>query len=147
CAADGVVIDGGAPVFQVGDTFSFTPYAPDQIEESFSGGPAHGPVLDLRVVGRVRTVNQFLFTDGQLFLSRGLVDTYRDQILLPENADVVLRHGVDDLDALAETLDALVAPGTPILDLHESARRVETTTAVERTALFLLAASVAVAGL
>ena len=106
-----------------------------------------GPRFELRVVGRVRTVNQFLFTGSQVLVSPGVVAAHRDEMLLIENADVRLVHGADDLEALQRSVNEILAPGTPILDLEESSRRVETTTSVEWTALLLLAVTVAVAGL
>ena len=98
-------------------------------------------------MGRVRTINQFLFTGGQVLVSPGVLAAHRDEMLLIENADVRLVHGADDLEALQRSVNEILAPGTPILDLHESSRRVETTTSVEWTALLALAATVAAAGL
>ena len=146
-AADEVVVDEQTPGLEVGDVVPFTPFAPYQMEESFTGGTARGPALELRVVGRVRTINQFLFTGGQVLVSPGVLAAHRDEMLLIENADVRLVHGADDLEALQRSVNEILAPGTPILDLHESSRRVETTTSVEWTALLVLAATVAAAGL
>ena len=146
-ADDEVVVDEQTPGLEVGDVVPFTPFAPYQIEESFTGGTARGPALELRVVGRVRTINQFLFTGGQVLVSPGVLAAHRDEMLLIENADVRLVHGADDLEALQRSVNEILAPGTPILDLHESSRRVETTTSVEWTALLVLAATVAAAGL
>ncbi|MET0914005.1 MAG: FtsX-like permease family protein [Acidimicrobiales bacterium] len=143
-ADDEVVIDENTSG-EVGDVLDFTAYAPD--EDPFSG-PASGVHLDVEVVGRVKTLAQFLFLpDGQAFLSPGFAAEHGDDALLVENADVQLRNGAADIAALQRSVDDVVAPGTPVLDLHEAARRVGTTTTVERTALNVLAAVILLAGL
>ena len=120
-------------MLEVGDILAFTAYAPDEVPFS---GPATGVHLDVGVVGRVKTLAQFLFVpDGQAFLSPGFAAEHGDDALLVENADVQLRNGAADMAALQRSVDEVVAPGTPVLDLHEAARRVGTTTSVEQTAL------------
>lgn len=145
-APDEVVVDeNAARESPLGSTFRFQGY--ELGTDDRSGLPPHGPRMTLRVVGVVRTVPQFLFvSDGQVLVSPGVVARYRSQMNLLENADVVLRHGRADIAALKRDMNALVAPGAPVLDLHAVSRRVDTTLAVERTALVLLAAAVALAG-
>src|SRR4029078_1768148 len=48
--------------------------------------------------------------------------------------------------ALQRDVNKFVGAGTPILDFHEVARRVETSTAVETSALLLLFVAVSAAG-
>ena len=144
-ADDEVVIDENTTGVEVGDVLSFTAYAPDELPFS---GPATGVHLDVEVVGRVKTLAQFLFVpDGQAFLSPGFAAEHGDDALLVENADVQLRNGAADIAALQRSVDEVVAPGTPVLDLHEAARRVGTTTSVEQIALYVLAGVILLAGL
>jgi hypothetical protein len=128
---------------EVGDVLPFHAYSPDQ---DFDGGAAQGPAVDLRVVGLTRNVGQFLFTSGILMVSPGIVARYGDEMAVAENADVRLAPGGGGIDALRADVNEIVAPGTPLLDLNAVSRRVDTTTGVEHTALLLLAAVVAVAG-
>ncbi len=128
----------------VGATITFQPYAPDQPETT---GQPRGPKVTMHVVGVVRTVPQFLFaSDGQALVSPGFMVRYGSQILDLQNADVVLRHGSADVGALRRDMNRLVAPGAPVLDVHATSRRVNTTLAVERIALLLLAAAVILGG-
>jgi len=145
-APDEMVIDENVPaeLVDVGDVVPFHAYGPDQ--EPGEGEPT-GPEFEFRVVGRVKTMNQFLFlTEGQVVVSPGLVEQFGDQMIAIENADVRLVDGAADNAALERTVTEVIAPGTPVLDLNETARRVETTMAVERTALLTLAAVVALVG-
>src|SRR5581483_444667 len=143
-APNEVVISEGAPeVGHVGTTFAFRPYAADQPDGT---GEPHGPVVTLKVVGVVRTVNQFLLTPDQAFLSPGFVATYGSRITRAPNADVVLRHGQADVAALRRDVTRLIAPGTPVLDYPSLTRRIRTTLDVERVALLALGAVVALAG-
>jgi ABC-type lipoprotein release transport system permease subunit len=131
----------------VGSTFMFQPYGLDQGIDSDTSVRPDGPQLSMKVVGVVRTINQFLFVpDGQVFVSPAFVATYGEQVQTLENADVVLRNGASDIAALKRDMNELVAPGAPVFDLHAVSRRVDTTLSVERTALLLLAAVVAIAG-
>lgn len=117
--------------------------------QSESGGKARGPDLRLRVVGVVRNVQQFLFvTDGQGIVSPGVVARYGKvpDVAILENAYVQLRDPARDVPALQHDVNQFVGAGTPILDFHEVARRVDTSTAVETSALLLLFAAVALAG-
>ena len=143
-APDEVVISDGAGVpAEVGDTVAFRPYARGQ--DDTTGEASTGPLVNLRVVGKVRTVNQFLFTP-QVFLPPGFMSRYRDEINILQNADVRLRDPKHDVPALQRGVNEVIAPGTPVLDLGAVTRRVDTTLNVERTALLLLAGVVALAG-
>lgn len=128
---------------EVGDVIPFHAYSPDQ---DFDGGAAKGPAVDLRVVGLTRNVGQFLFTTGIVMVSPGMLDRYGDEMAVAQNADVRLAPGGGGIEALRRDVNEIVAPGTPLLDLNAVSRRVDTTTGVEHTALLLLAAVVAVAG-
>lgn len=144
-APEEVVVDENAPDVQVGDVIPFHAYGPTQEP---GDGAATGPALRLRVVGRVKTMAQFLFVpDGQVLASPALIAQHGDEMVAIENADVRLVHGAGDAAALERTVNRVIAPGTPILDLNDTARRVETTMSVERTALLTLAAVVALVGL
>jgi ABC-type lipoprotein release transport system permease subunit len=145
-APDEAVVDEGAARqegVEIGDVIPFHAYSPDQ---DFDGSAAEGPQVDLRVVGLTRNVGQFLFTEGILMASPGLMARYGDEMAVAQNADLRLAPS-GDIDALRRHVNEIVAPGTPVLDLNAVSRRVDTTTSVEHTALLLLSAVVAVAGL
>jgi hypothetical protein len=103
-----------------------------------------GPLVHFKVVGVADTLNEFLFT-GQAFVGPGFATAHRD-VQLFENADVKLRGGSGDIPALQRAVSDTIGEGTPLLDLHSAARRVETTIDVERVALLMLAVAIAVAG-
>src|SRR3954452_7651121 len=125
----------------VGDHFPFVPYTPDQ---DF-GEPSRGPTLDMTVVGVIRTPLTNTFT-GAAFPSPAFAQQYAGKAMLIENAVVQLRHGEADMAALRRDAGTDLASGTPVLDLHTTARRVTATTDVEHAMLSLLAAIVALAG-
>jgi hypothetical protein len=148
-ASDEMVVDeiAARDGYDVGDVVPFHAYAIEQIEDD-DGGPATGPNVGMRVVGVVRNLAQFVFvTDGQGLVSPGFVARYRDEAVILENANVQLRDGAAGMAALQRDVNLDVAPGTPVLDQHNVARRVTTTLDVERTALLLLGGVVALAGL
>jgi len=129
----------------VGSRFVFTPFAPDQEVETAAS--AKGPRTPLRVVGVVRTTNQFLFVpEGLAYLSPGFVDRNHGKMQEFQNGVVRLAGGASDSTRLKRDASEALAPGTVTLDLNQVARRVTTSTDVERTALLLLAVAVAVAG-
>lgn len=143
-AADEVVVDEHAGL-AVGDTFTFTPFGPDQID--LEGAPPDGPELSLRVVGVIRFTSQFLFQDdGFILPSPGMLERYGDRMAPAENAHVRLGNPATDVARLQRDANDLLAPGTPILDFGAAARRVETTVAFEETALLVLAGLVTLAG-
>jgi ABC-type antimicrobial peptide transport system permease subunit len=145
-STDEVVVDEnvGKQAPPVGGTFTYHFYAPNQPEES---GPPHGPTLTMHVVGVVREVPEFLFvTEGQVLVSPGFMAKYGSRISADENADIVLRHGDADIGRLRHDVNALVAPGTPVLDVLATSRRVDTTLSVETTTLLLLAAAILLGG-
>jgi FtsX-like permease family len=128
----------------VGGTFTYQFYAHDQVDET---GIPHGPKLTMHVVGVVREVPEFLVVaDGQVLVSPGFMARYGSRVAVAENADIVLRHGAADVAALRHDVNTLIAPGTPILDTHATSRRVDTTLAVEGTALLLLATAILLGG-
>ena len=129
----------------VGSVIDYTPYALD--EDDTSGDPPQGPHVQLRVVGVVRHVPEFLFVPGMIMLSPGFLATHGTGLLLVENAMVRLAGGAADASQFRADVNELVAPGVPINDLHVIERRVDTTIRVERVALLLLGAAVALAGI
>jgi hypothetical protein len=147
-AADELVVDEhlvkDAPL---GSTIEFQAYGADQPLVNSTGDLPHGLKITMHVVGVVREVPEHLFVyQGQALVSPGFLARYRNQITAHPNANVRLQHGPSDIAALKRDVSSLMAPGVPVLDLHTVSRRVDTTVAVERTALLLLAASVALAG-
>ncbi|MDQ1481630.1 MAG: putative transport system permease protein [Actinomycetota bacterium] len=130
----------------LGQVFDMHLYRTDQVD---SGGKPRGPDVKLRVVGVVRNVQQFLFvTDGQGLVSPGVVARYSKvpKVAIVPNAYVQLGRPGRDLPALQRDVNKIIGEGTPVLDFHEVARRVETTTGVESSALFFLFVAVAAAG-
>jgi len=129
----------------VGDTIPFTPYTPE--DEEGGAGPLEGPRLTMRVVGIMRTpVEELFLPEGFGVAAPGLIDRH-PEVSFFENAFVQLVEPATGAAALEEHASADVAPGTPILDLHVLARRATATTDVERSALLLLGAAIALAGL
>ncbi len=143
--ADEMVVDeqtAAANHVHVGSVVPFEAFAPSQTDPTAT---PTGPSFRIRVVGIVRDVDQFLFASAGL-VSPGVVTHYGDRILLHPNAVVRLTHGEADVAALRRDVNALVAPGVPVLDLDNASRRVTTTLAVERFALAMLALAIAAAG-
>jgi hypothetical protein len=142
---DEVVIDENAVTqTPLGSSFRYQFYAPNQPDQS---GPPHGPTLTMHVVGVVREVPEFLFvTEGQILVSPGFMARYGSRISAAPNADIVLRHGEADIGKLRQDVNSLVARGAPVLDVHATSRRVNTTLDVEATALLLLAAAILLGG-
>ncbi len=125
---------------EVGDTFGFAPYTPEQ-----EPGRLH---LTMEVVGIVRTPVEPLFVaDGFVLASPGLIDRHPADVGYIENGVAQLRDPAADMAALEAHATTDLAVGTPVLDLHNAARRVTASTDVERTALMLLGAAIALAGL
>lgn len=145
-ASDEVVVDEtAAKAKPLGSSFVFQPFGATQ--DDLSGEPPNGPPITLHVVGVVRDLSEFLFVaEGRIVAPPGVLARYGDQVEHIENADVRLRGGAADIASLQRDASALIAPGTPVLDLHAVARRVDTTLSVERAALVLLAGAIAVAG-
>jgi hypothetical protein len=129
---------------QLGQTFDFHAYAPGQ--DDTSGAPPAGAKFPLHVVGIVRTTQEFLFTPLSM-LSPGVLTAHRSDMLWIENAFVHLRPGAGGVGALQRDANQLIAPGTPVFDLHTAERRVDTTLNVEKSALLLLAIAIAAAAL
>ena len=144
-AADEVVVDdqfASAEKVRVGDVVPVQAYALDQPEAT---GTPHGPTMKLRVVGIVRTAEELLFVPGVL-VSPGVVAKYRNQAVFDPNAVVRLKGGQAGMNALRRDVNSLVAPGVPVLDLHDTSRRVTTSLAVESFALYMIALALVLAG-
>jgi hypothetical protein len=143
--ADEMVVDeqtASVDHVKVGDVVPFQAFARSQSDLT---AMPEGPSFKIRVVGVVRDVDEFLFASAG-DVSPGVVSHYGNQILLHPNAVVRLAHGEADVAALRRDVNSLVAPGVPVLDLDNAGRRVTTTLAVERFALAMLAAAIAIAG-
>jgi ABC-type lipoprotein release transport system permease subunit len=147
-ADDEVVVAEGAARAEgvhVGDTIPFTPYTAEDVPGQ--AGPLQGTPLELRVVGVIRSPVEALFvTDGFVAGSPGIL-THHPETDFFENAMVQVRGGSSGMPSLEAHTATDVAPGATILDLLGVSRRVTTTTDVESTALALLAAAIAVAGI
>ena len=117
-------------------------YALDQPEAT---GTPHGPMMKLRVVGIVRTAEELLFVPGVL-VSPGVVAKYRHEAVFDPNAVVRLKGGAAGMTALRRDVNSLVAPGVPVLDLHDTSRRVTTSLTVESFALYMIALTLVLAG-
>jgi hypothetical protein len=146
-AADEVVVEEDVAKqehLRVGSSATFHAYGARQ--DDTSGEPPSGAQMQLRVVGIVRTTQQFLFTP-LIMLSPGVLTAHHDDMLWVENAFVRLRPGSGGITALQRDANEHVANGTPVLDLRAVQRRVDTTINVEQSALLLLAIAVAATGL
>jgi ABC-type lipoprotein release transport system permease subunit len=142
---DEIVVDENAAKFApLGSSISWRAMSPDATSSSAT---ATGPTFTLHVVGVIREVDEFLFVpDGQVFTSPAFVNQNRKRMLVHPNAEVVLTNGEAGIPALKRDAGDILAPGTPVLDLHQVSRRVTTTISVERAALLLLAGAVVLAG-
>jgi hypothetical protein len=128
----------------VGDTIPFTPYTVD--EEEGAPPPLKGPALTMRIVGIMRTPIEELFVqDGFVVASPGIINDH-PEVNYFENAFVQLVDPESGAAALEAHAAADITAGVPVLDLHTVARRVTATTDVQRSALLLLAAAIALAG-
>jgi ABC-type lipoprotein release transport system permease subunit len=125
----------------VGDVMQVRTYAPDQL----NGGTPHGPKIALRVVGIVRTTEEFLFAPNAL-VSPGVVAHFRRQAFFVPNAVVRVTGGEAGMSALKRDVSSQLAPGVPVLDLRDASRRVTTSLAVESFALYMIALAVLLAG-
>jgi ABC-type lipoprotein release transport system permease subunit len=130
---------------RVGDTIAYKPFLAKQFEtEGEDPGPPAGPQLHIKVVGLVRTIEPHLFA-ALVMMSPGVIKHHPD-VFYATNAMVQLKRDSADIAALRSHVNRLVGPGTPILDLHQVQRRVDTTLDVESAALRLLALAIALAG-
>ena len=142
------VVIGPAAVktgLHVGSIIDYRPYGAEQ--DDTSNVPPNGPEVKLRVVGVVRQVDEYLFVPGMVMVSPAFLRGPGKGTLLVENAMVRLKNGNADIARLQRDVSKTVAPGTPVDNLHAIERRVDTTLDVERTALGILAATIAIAGL
>jgi hypothetical protein len=130
---------------KLGDTIDFHAASPAQVKGGDFGTGPLGAHLHIKIVGFVHTINPYLFT-GLVMMSPGVIEHYGNNIGFGTNAMVQLRHGSRDIPALQRDVTDVVGPGTPVLDLHEVQRRVDTTLDVETNALLLLGLAVAMAG-
>jgi hypothetical protein len=154
-AADEIVLDemtADHDNLELGDTVTFHAYRFSQMEPGADPGPPAGPEIDLKIVGIVRTVQPFVFTSIPM-MSPGVIAKYAseqlpegERIVFGTNAMVRLRDAGSGMRTLQSDVDKIIEPGTPVLDLHEVQRRVDTTLDVEGAALRLLALSIALAG-
>jgi ABC-type lipoprotein release transport system permease subunit len=128
----------------VGSVIDYRPYGEAQ-DDTGNVAPS-GPEVKLHVVGVVRQVDEYLFVPGMVMVSPAFLDGPGKGTLLVENAMVRLKNGAADISRLERDASKTVAPGTPVDNLHAIQRRVDTTLDVERTALSLLAATIAIAG-
>ncbi len=126
----------------VGEVVPVQGYALDQ---PLATGTPHGPTMKLRVVGIVRTSEELLFVPTVL-VSPGVVAKYRHEAVFDPNAVVRLKQGAAGMAALRRDVNSLVAPGVPVLDLHDTSRRVTTSLAVESFALYMIALALVLAG-
>jgi ABC-type lipoprotein release transport system permease subunit len=97
------------------------------------------------VVGVVRTSEELLFVPGVL-VSPGVVARYQHEAVFDPNAVVRLKGGAKAMNALRRDVNSFVAPGVPVLDLHDTSRRVTTSLAVESFALYMIALALVLAG-
>jgi hypothetical protein len=127
---------------RIGDVLHVQSYALDQPE---AVGAPHGPTMNLRVVGVVRTAEELLFVP-EVLVSPGVIAKYQNEAVFDPNAVVRLRGGAAGMAALSRDVNSLVAPGVPVLDLHDTSRRVTTSLAVESFALYMIALALVLAG-
>jgi hypothetical protein len=120
--------------------------------DDFEWSSAAGVVTELTVVGVVRlpmeSVTAFA-SDGLLLASTGWADAHLDQTpVWFTNALVRLRNGAADLPALHAGLERVTGRSDiPVKDLSTDIKRVQRSLDLERTALLMFAAAIAVTAL
>ncbi len=141
-ASDEVVVDeDGARQTPLGSTITFTALSNTDVD--FLN--ATGPTVELRIVGVIRNLQKFVFTNGYVNVSPGYVKRYGDRVLILENANVKLTPDADIREFRAMASKD-VAEGIPVLDMRAASRRVRTTLNVEQAMLIVLAGVLLVAG-
>jgi len=100
-----------------------------------------GRPVELEVVGIVTMARDHLFVgDGMGVAPPGFYQRWAAEVAGFQNGDLVVSDGGEGRRQLQADLDEVLAPGTPLLDLDEAARRAETTTGVEQGAFYVFAA-------
>lgn len=146
-ALDEVVVDefaekAGLPI---GTSVTYRMFLPTQ--DDTGKDPPAGPTLTFRVVGVIRETSEFLFANQFVIASPSVITKYGSSMFLVENGYVRIRDFERNMAKLIADAPELLAPGTPVLDLHAQERRISTALTVERAALLLLSLAVALAGL
>ena len=146
-ALDEVVVDefaekAGLPI---GTKVTYRMFLPTQ--DDTGKEPPAGPALTFRVVGVIRETSEFLFANEFIIAPPSVIKKYGSRMFLVENGHVRIRDWEQNMAKLITDAPELLAPGTPVLDLHAQERRISTALTVERAALLLLALAVALAGL
>jgi ABC-type lipoprotein release transport system permease subunit len=147
------------PQLELGSTMTWRNLSVEQAAElgfepppEFDWTTAAGPVTQLEVVGIVRmpieSVAAFA-NDGLLLTSPAWAAAHFDDVpILFTNAIVRLRNGEDDLPALRASIARLTGRSdVPVKDLATDIKRVQRSLDIERTALLMFSATVAVTAL
>ena len=143
---------------RVGKTLTFHGYSPADFTASDGGttplpdDQLHGPVVKMTIVGVVRMPIDSVLTfaaEPELYPSPGFYAQHHDQMAVYfTNGFVRLRHGAADLPAFQAHLAQVYGRADiPVKDLSEDVKRVQNSTGVERTALYLFAAVAALASI
>jgi ABC-type lipoprotein release transport system permease subunit len=118
------------------------------VQAFFGGGGFDGPRIPATVVGIGNTPLDYIFTSGEpASYPSGAVLAKHTEVPRFGNLVVRLRPGTDVTAFTARAQAALGFPDVPVRDLAEDRKRFEHATSLERTALLLFAAAVALAGL
>ncbi len=155
---EAVVTQSTIGMVHLGETLTLRTYSPQDAQTLGEPGPStdwkatHGPVTRITVVGVVRMPMESVlsFAAGPLLItSPGYMAEHRSQIDFDfNNALVRLRHGAADVPQLKADVARLYGrDDIPVTDLKDDIKRVDNSLGVERTALLLFAAAVALAGL
>lgn len=117
-------------------------------EMSFGSKPVpNGPSVEATVVGIGNSAMEFTFYDnGPAWVPSGAFLANHPEVPRFGNLVVRLRPGTDVAEFGRRAADALGLPNIPVRDLAEDTKRVTHGTDLERTALLLFAAAVALAG-
>ena len=112
-----------------------------------SGPLGSGPSVEATVVGIGNSVMDLTFHgDSPSFIPSGALLRDHPEIPRAGNLVVRLRPGTDVAEFGRRAAEAMGLPGLPVRDLAEDTKRVTHGTDLERTALLLFAAAVALAG-
>lgn len=118
-----------------------------EFDETGPLGPESGPSVAVTVVGVGDSHIDLQFQgDSPAFTPSGAFLTQHPEIPRATNLVVRLRPGTDVAEFGRRAAEAMGLPGLPTRDLSEDTKRVTHGTDLERTALLLFAAAVALAG-
>jgi ABC-type lipoprotein release transport system permease subunit len=132
-------------------TITFDEFMANGFQEPTDWSTSEGPRFKMRIVGVVRqpmTGAVSFAADPFVATGPGWAAAHFDEITpFFQNALVRLRNGAEDVPAFREGVARVYGQDLIVKDLHDDIKRVENSTALERTGLLLFAAAVLIASI